>query len=274
MFKIGDFARIAQVTVKALRYYDELGLLRPAHVDACSGYRYYAAGQLPRLNRILALKDMGFSLDAIARLLDDALPVARLRSMLAQKEAELAERVAEDQARLVRVSARLSQIAREGRSPHYEVVLKTVPPQRALVAQGSSEMPDALSALSRAVGSLLVQHGLTPVGPWLHIHHSVAQPEETEQVQAGVLLAGVDAGALPEAGEPALRTLPGIPLMACVVHAGASDTRHEAYQALGVWLEATEYRIVGACREIFLRAPGSEPPITEIQFPVAKPGGS
>jgi DNA-binding transcriptional MerR regulator len=76
MFKIGDFARIAQVTVKALRYYDELGLLRPAYVDAFSGYRYYAAGKLPRLNRILALKDMGFSLDEIARLLDDALPAA------------------------------------------------------------------------------------------------------------------------------------------------------------------------------------------------------
>jgi DNA-binding transcriptional MerR regulator len=270
MFKIGDFARIAQVTVKALRHYDELGLLRPAHVDSSSGYRYYAAGQLARLNRILALKDLGFSLDEIARMLDAELPAETLRAMLAQKEAELAGRVAADQARLARVGARLSQIEREGRLPPYEVALKTVPPQRALVAQGDAEEPDAVSALSRIVGGLLVQHGLAHAGPWLHIHHSVGQPGEVEEVQTGVLLAGVEAGKLPSQGAAAVRTLPGAPLMACVVHQGSYDTRHEAYLALGAWLEASGYRIVGACREIFLRGPGGSPPITEIQFPVEK----
>ena len=268
MFKIGDFARIAQVTVKALRHYDELGLLRPAHVDALSGYRYYVAGQLARLNRILALKDLGFSLDEVAYLLDGDLSAARLRAMLAQKKAELAERVAADQARLARVSTRLGQIEREGQLPHYEVVLKAVSPQRVLVAQGDAEAPDAVSALSRAVGGLLVKHGLEHAGPWLHVHHSVGQPNEIEEVQAGVLLAGIDAGALPDAGEPAVRTLPGVPLMACVVHQGGYDTRHEAYLALGAWLEANGYRIVGACREIFLPGQRGELPITEIQFPV------
>lgn len=71
MFAIGEFARLAQVTVKTLRYYDEAGLLKPAHVDRDSGYRYYKASQLPRLNRILVLKELGFSLDQIATLLDE-----------------------------------------------------------------------------------------------------------------------------------------------------------------------------------------------------------
>lgn len=59
MFKISDFSRLSLVSAKALRYYDELGLLKPARVDESTGYRYYAASQLPRLNRILALKDPG-----------------------------------------------------------------------------------------------------------------------------------------------------------------------------------------------------------------------
>ncbi len=70
MFKIGDFSRLSLVSVKALRYYDELGLLKPARVDEFTGYRYYSAGQLTRLNRILAMKDMGLSLEQIALLLD------------------------------------------------------------------------------------------------------------------------------------------------------------------------------------------------------------
>ena len=66
MLKIGDFARLSQVSVVALRHYDEIGLLRPVKVDPFTGYRYYSTDQLPRLNRILALKDLGFSLEQIA----------------------------------------------------------------------------------------------------------------------------------------------------------------------------------------------------------------
>lgn len=63
MFKIGDFAKLNKVTVKTLRHYDSLGLLQPENVDTFTGYRYYSASQMPRLNRILVLKDIGFSLD-------------------------------------------------------------------------------------------------------------------------------------------------------------------------------------------------------------------
>src|SRR5260370_18750347 len=73
MLKIGDFSKVSLVSVKALRYYDELGLLKPARVDALTGYRYYSASQLPRLNRILVLKDLGLSLQQIAHLLDQEL---------------------------------------------------------------------------------------------------------------------------------------------------------------------------------------------------------
>ena len=63
MFKIGEFSKLSQVTVKTLRYYDEIGLLKPAEVDRFTSYRYYSARQLPRLHRILALKDLGLSLE-------------------------------------------------------------------------------------------------------------------------------------------------------------------------------------------------------------------
>ena len=71
MFMIGEFAQIGRVTGRLLRYYDQLGLLTPEHTDRSTGYRYYSARQLPRLNRILALKALGFSLDKIATLLDE-----------------------------------------------------------------------------------------------------------------------------------------------------------------------------------------------------------
>jgi len=70
MIKIGDFARLSQVSIVTLRHYDEIGLLTPVAVDTATGYRYYAVAQLTRLNRILALKDLGFSLEQIDQLLE------------------------------------------------------------------------------------------------------------------------------------------------------------------------------------------------------------
>ena len=93
MFKIGEFSRISRVPTKTLRYYDEIGLFTPARVDASNGYRLYSADQLPRLNRILVLKEMGLSLTEIGRLLDESLSPEELRGMFRLKEAELRQQV-------------------------------------------------------------------------------------------------------------------------------------------------------------------------------------
>jgi DNA-binding transcriptional MerR regulator len=132
MLKIGDFSKLAQVSVKTLRYYGRLGLLKPAWIDRFTGYRYYALDQLPRLNRILALKGLGFSLEQVQRLLRDDLSAAELRGMMRMKHAELERQVQTEQSRLARVEARLRQIELEGTMPEYEVVFKTVPPQRVI----------------------------------------------------------------------------------------------------------------------------------------------
>lgn len=138
MFKIGEFSKFSQVSVKTLRYYDQLNLLKPAEVDRFTGYRYYSARQLPRIHRILALKDLGLSLDQIAQVLEDDLPPDEIRGMLRLKRAEIQGQVRQEQARLARVEWRLRQIEQEETMPAQEVVLKKVPPiEIASVRDGS-----------------------------------------------------------------------------------------------------------------------------------------
>src|SRR5436309_2527973 len=115
MFSIGDFARLGLVSVRMLRHYDGIGLLPPASVDDVTGYRSYAADQLPRLNRIVALRKLGFTLNQVAELLDDAVTAEQLHGMLRLRRAELAAQVAADSARLAQVEFRLRSIEREGR---------------------------------------------------------------------------------------------------------------------------------------------------------------
>src|SRR5512136_2701540 len=113
MLKIGDLSKLSRVSVKTLRYYDETGLLKPTQVDRFTGYRYYSFDQLPRLNRILALKDLGFALEQIAQLLSEDLPAAQLRGMLRLRQAELSQHVQDELDQLTRVEARLRQIEQE-----------------------------------------------------------------------------------------------------------------------------------------------------------------
>jgi DNA-binding transcriptional MerR regulator len=129
VLKIGEFSQLGRVSVRMLRHYDATGLLKPAEVDHLSGYRFYAVEQLPRLNRILALKDLGLSLEQVGRLLAvEEPPASELRGMLAMRRADLEEELREGQERLARVEARLRQIEREDEPSPYEVILKEVAP--------------------------------------------------------------------------------------------------------------------------------------------------
>src|SRR3990172_9888415 len=94
VIKIGDFSKLSRVSIKTLRYYDEMGLLKPVEVDRLTGYRYYEYDQLPLLYRILALKDLGFSLEEIGRLLEEDLSAEQMRGMLRLRRSEIRQRVA------------------------------------------------------------------------------------------------------------------------------------------------------------------------------------
>jgi DNA-binding transcriptional MerR regulator len=270
--RIGSFARIAQVSTRTLRLYDKLGLLRPALVDPTTDYRYYSIDQLPRLNRILALKDLGFSLDQIAEVLRADLSAEQLRGMLTMKRAEVERRLAEEQAKLDRIAARLRQIEQESALSEYEVVVKRVEPQ--WVAAVAGRIPDYITSepifirLYAELDAFLAQRGLRAAGPRMALFHDLDTRDHSIAVQAGVLL--------PAQVAPAERVevyqLPGVERMACVVHRGPYDeTLIQANTAILKWIDANGYRTLAPTREIYLQYQvGGDPTrfVTEIQIPV------
>lgn len=267
MLRIGDFSKISQVSVKTLRYYDEIGLLKPAEVDDVTGYRYYTPTQLPRLNRILVFKDLGLSLEQIAQLLRDDLPLAQIQGMLRLKQAELDQQIHEEQARLRRIAARLRQIEQEGCMSNYEIVIKQIEPQR--VASVRDTLP-AYGAISGLINELYAYLGPRGVGgPCGAIWHDPGYKEQDIDGEAIVLIDR------PVPGEERVKVyeLPGGAL-ACTIHRGCAETFSQAYSALLNWVEANGYRIVGPNREIYLQSPAEgdldTEMVTEIQFPVEK----
>jgi effector-binding domain-containing protein len=255
--------------VKTLRYYDQIGLLKPAKVDHFTGYRYYSAKQLPRLNRILALKDLGLSLEQIAQLLEEELTLDQIRGMLRLRQSEIQQQMQAEQARLVQVEWRLKQIEQEETMPTQEVILKKIPPQA--VASVRDTVPTTgISDLFTEVYTHLGQHKVSPAGPSMGVYYDEEFHKESVDVEVAVLVTG----SVPEGERVKGRELPAVEQMACIIHEGTFDNLKATYTQLMGWIEANGYRMNGPIREVYVQwaMPGEDPSnnITEIQLPVEK----
>jgi DNA-binding transcriptional MerR regulator/effector-binding domain-containing protein len=276
VFKIGDFARIARVSGRQLRHYDRLGLLEPAHTDRQTGYRYYSAEQLPRLNRLLALKALGFSLDQIGRMLSDEVATDELRGMLSMRKAQVEQSLTAEQSRLRQIESRILQIEEQGALRDYDVTLKSEPAGSYLAArQVFQDMDEAVRALRN-----LVRRGRTELRASVRknvvvVAHSDFEDEAIDLEIGFTLTKPVNTRIdLAEAMPMAIRELEQVDTLASIVRAGRAHETHLAYGALGIWMEANDFQIAGPCREVFLELPFVDPAsdhvVMEIQFPVAK----
>jgi DNA-binding transcriptional MerR regulator len=274
MLKIGDFSRLTQVPIKTLRYYDETGLLKPAEVDRFTGYRYYALDQLPRLIRILVLKDLGFSLDQIAHMLNEDLKTDEIRGMLRLKQMELQQHVENAQARLTRLEIRLRQIEMEDKMPDNEVVLKMIEPQRVLsnrqIVATAAEIPRFFNEVKAA----LQKHHIKSIGAWIVMYHHPGYREVDLDIEVAIPVDVIapDSIALANGRQMTLRVIPAIARVASTLLRGNYSDLGKIYMALNAYIHAHGHNYLGPAREIYLRGPSdTDDPaqyLTEVQYPV------
>ena len=272
MFRIGDFSRIARVSARLLRFYDEIGLLAPAHADPQSGYRFYTAAQLERLNRITVLKELGFNLEQIADILQRNLGAAELRAMLELRRSDVERSLVQQQQRLRHIETRIAQIECEGTLSADDVVLRAEPARRLLslrrtvgsFAEGRS-MIGALREHSR--GLLPRNHGCTLVA----VAHSPQFEADTIDVEFGWSLGHLQPR-LPKGSVLVLSELPAVERMAVCVRVGLPEDAHLATAKIGRFLGAAGETLAGPSREVFLQLPPPErmsEAVVEMQFPVS-----
>jgi DNA-binding transcriptional MerR regulator len=283
MLTIGELAWLSQVTVETLRHYDRVGLLTPARLDQFTGYRYYRLDQLPRLNRILALRDLGLPLKEIARLLDQAISADEIRGILKNKQADLETQIQENQRRLAQVEARLRQIETEGKMSEHEILLKTVAPQwvasvREKISSWEQDVAGpTITRMFDEVCEYLDRHKVRSGGTGIALWHEArsiymeAPPDEPDVETA----LPIDRP-IPEGGRVKVRELPKTEV-AYTVHHGSFSGLPLAKRAIFAWIEANGYRRAGPVREVYLhhdpnhQANEDSPHhVTEIQFPVEK----
>ena len=266
MLLISEFARAGNVTIRALRFYDEVGLLSPAHVVPENGYRRYSPAQFAQLNQIQAFKDMGFSLREIRELLQRRLAPQELHAVLEERREVLRKRVRDDVCRLERIEARLNSISAGGRQSHLTIMLRTTPGQSVVSLreklQNYDQVDELFTTLERRVDPRALYDQREAI-----FHRCLDGDGQ------------IDCEAVRFLNHP-VAAIRGLKVyesqrarVAFTYHYGSEDSICTTYQSMSGWIAAQGYQLSAAKREIYWPAPenkGETSSLTEIQFPVAR----
>jgi DNA-binding transcriptional MerR regulator len=282
MFSIGEFARHGRVSVRMLRHYDSIGLLRPAHVEAASGYRFYEAAQLSDLNRIVALKDLGFTLEQVRSILAERVSAAELRGMLRLRKAEIEARIEAETSRLAGVEARLVAIENQGRALNEGVIVKRLAPVvvAELTGVAASYQPEDITPVIGPLYDRLwprVCEAGVAAGQGIAYYDEVSARPGAVTVHAAVQLTGGvgDLGDKGDLAELAEVELPEVPAAATIIHRGSMDDVLVTGQALARWTDANGYQSAGYPRELMIEwSPDRKRWVTELQQPIRPADGS
>ncbi|MGE8036718.1 MerR family transcriptional regulator [Lysinibacillus sp. NPDC093692] len=238
MFKISEFSKLSQVSVKTLRYYDQLNLLKPAYTDKFSGYRYYSADQMFQIHRILAFKELGFSLEQIRQMQGENISLDQIRGMFRVKQNEIQSILDVENARMARIKESLCTIENEEKNgASLDVVLKEVQPQLVLSYRKKAsfrEIPEMLQLLDDYLGSF-GHSSLSQLVLW----HGCEECEDAIDIEVARPLT-LD---IPSHSLFTVKRLPEAPMMATLVHHCSTTSRCTASTELALWIERNGYRL-------------------------------
>jgi DNA-binding transcriptional MerR regulator len=273
--KVGEFSRLCQVPVKTLRYYDEIGLFTPAETDQFTKYRYYTLDQLPGIHRIMALKELGLSLEQIAQLLKSNLAPDEIHQMFLIKQAEVQKRVEEELTRLALVKFHLRQIERQSKLPELQVAIKKLEPFYALTLRKifptQNEIDSAGHEIQAAVARGRLKAVATPMG--------IAYTEEfkREDLDYEFVLPieyPADSVSLDSSGVLVPRQIAGLDMVASYMHFGDYDGLNDAQISLQCWAVENDYRLGNEMRMIYFRGPmhrvAPDEYLTELQHQITR----
>lgn len=264
---IGDFSRMTHLSVKALRFYHDQGLLEPARIDPASGYRYYDPAQVPLAQVIRRFRDLDMPLDQVRMVLRAPDVETRTREIIAHltlmetKLAELQMSVASLRALLERPAARPA------------VEFRSIPPVRALAVRDTVSVADAWAWGTEVFGEIyrrIERAGQAPGGPGGALFPAGFFELHQAELTAFVPVGDAAAGPVPGGGRAELVTIPGAEA-AVMLHAGSPADSDQIYGALGTVVAERAIGIEGPIREYYL-VPFTEPDLSrhraEICWPV------
>lgn len=270
MFRIGEFSKLTQVSIRMLRYYDEKGLLKPAEIDPWTGYRMYSVDQIPILNKIIYLRDSGFNVAEIATALDND---NFMEEQLNKKYLEIEKNIQNEQLKLQKIETAKKELLNGKNEMHYNLSIKSIPSYQVLSLRRVIPNYYAEGELWKELSSFADKEIIDFSCDTFSIYHDESYKEKDVDVELCVPVKKAGKSN----GEFVFRHTEPVPMMACTMVYGEFSNIAGAYIDFAKWLqENSKYKMSGPDRQIVHRGPWNEENpqkyLTEIQIPIEKSG--
>ncbi len=266
MFRIGLFSRLNKVSIKTLRYYDNKGILKPAHINEENGYRFYSADQMVILNKIIRLKGLDFSLDEISFILKEDVA---LDKMLELKMLECQKRILLDNERLKKMELLKVQLE-EAEKMHYDIIIKES--EELLVASLRDDIPSYSEQghLWEELTDYINKQGAKITEPCMIVYHDAS--EGRGSIDAEVIEPII--GHVTPTDRIQVKRLEAGQKLVSVIHTGSYEQLYLAYKDAMTWIAENNYEVIGPERELYLKgewnAKDVSEYVTEVNIPVRK----
>ena len=271
MLKIGDFSKLARISIRMLRHYDKLGLLVPKNTDNFTSYRYYSEDQLPIAARINALKDMGFSLATIGEILKHYDDQEALVQFLAVKQAEVQEEADEAAHRLLLLKTAIQRLRKDENAMNYDVTLRVLPERYVASLRQVIPSYDQEGILWNLMMAETAPLNVRMADDYCGL--AVFHDEGYKESDVDVEIQGSVKGTYPNTEHVVFKTVPPIEY-ASATFKGTYERLTAVHQAVANWVRDNGYEFNGAMFCIYHVSPAqtSNPDelVTEVCYPVKK----
>lgn len=267
MFKIGEFSKLTQVSIRMLRYYDEVNLLKPAEVDNWTGHRLYSVEQIPRLNKILYLRDSGFNVTEIAHALE--MDDHSLFEYFDKKRSEVEQIIYGEQEKLRKIAIAKDELQRNKSELHYNISVKSIPEYQVISLRKVVPTYYSEGDLWYELYAYVRQQKIEISTDTFAVYHDSEYKEQDVDIELCAPVKKVS-----ESMEPfCCRITEPVQTMACTMVYGDFSNIAGAYIAFAEWLQRnSKYRMSGPTRQIVHRGPWNENNpkryLTELQIPL------
>ena len=266
MLKIGDFSKLSRVSIRMLRHYDDIGLLKPAEIDQFTGYRYYREDQLFTIGRITALKDMGFSLADIIRMLEVHDDPEKMEAFLAAREKELSELSKETEYKLMLLETARKRLRKE-QIMKYDVTVKTIPERYAATVHMVVPHYEDEGKLWGMMAEC--NPPLVPADPCLAAAEFLDKEYKEENVE--IMIWMTVKGTYQDTEHVKFQTLPAVRVASCIIK-GSYENMADATASAVSWINENGYEVSGPMFNIYHVGPvqtqNPEEFVTEVCFPI------
>ena len=272
MYRIGLFSKITKVTVKALRFYEEEGLLTPEFTEATTGYRYYSSSQLPRVYKIVSLRQCGFSIPEIREILCGK----NIASLFSKRKEAIEHEAIEASRQLAAINHYIDSLGEDSPMP-CEVIVKEIPSafvySKRMVVASFADYFTIFPKLGEDMMAVNPELRCAEDPPYCFITYHDGEYRETDiDIEVCEAVTGKGNGRVTEG--VIFKTIDRIPEAACVLHRGPYRTLPKTYATVFKWIDDNGYVTADCPRESYIdgiwNKDSEDDWLTEIQVPILR----